>query len=254
MNKLSAPPSGLQAWWKSLNNHRVWGRNPEAEYQSLRAQLVAMSQRGMVDEADFLEMNDLLIAARDWALELRAVTWWDAGRVLDVVPLDGGERLGYIKHGNYHPHKPNPNCYGLNIGQIWFEADGRLWVRQLGLKNDDAEIIGRLYLHQSGRQYHLVQQGRLREGRFLPALTDADAYSVAAAMYQVARENGDQRLATKLEQRLDNSRVDRCPSCKGAFDAQEDCTTCLGSGVVDQVDHVGGISDVWKDCSVQRHP
>ena len=225
--------SALATWWETVNDRCNWFRLPGYElirHLDLASEFLAS---GQIDETDFLEMREMAIAARDFAMEHISASWYQPKRLYDVVPLVTGDRIGEISHGIFTPVTAyeRPGWNGQMYGRIRHEHDGRLMVRMYMGWAPDAEIIGSQLISESGDRFELVTTGVLIEGEQYPVIGDPTDFSAAVELLRwMVEEQHDGPRRQQLLEILHASPFRRCPECSNGWAMREDCAACTGSG------------------------
>lgn len=185
----------------------------------------------MIDRGEFVEMCEIAEAGRLTALEDLAHQAFQRAGVYDVVAEGSGELLGQILSGTFMTAPPAPRAI---LGWITYDKDGQLAMFHGSPAAWQGDVRGLTWARSNGEQAHLVELGRIVEGKVVRTITDADAFRLALDAHQVAQEEGDTTQVKAWALRIEQGRFRRCPVCRDSFADREDCATCAGSGLIEK--------------------
>ncbi len=183
---------------------------------------------GVVDEMDFLEMRDLVIAVAAHARERVAADRVHTLGVYHAIEEGNGAVVGVMERRHLSA-KQHPQIDALRAGH---DATGQL--RMIEDRIIDRGAIDGLTWTDSksgtGYRFHLV--GHLQLGRRTPRIVDPDHYRLVRDLVREAIAAGNQAHADLLQGRLQWAAWKRCPKCLEHFALVDECKDCGGQGLV----------------------
>lgn len=184
--------------------------------------------KGLVDEMEYFEMRDLVIAVATHARERVAADRVHTLGVYHTIEEGNGAVVGVMERRHLSA-KQHPQIDALRAGH---DATGQL--RMIEDRIIDRGAIDGLTWTDSksgtGYRFHLV--GHLQNGRRTPRIVDPDHYRLVRDLAREAIAAGNQTRADLLQERLHWAAWMRCPTCRERFALVDDCQVCAGQGLV----------------------
>ncbi|WP_367617192.1 hypothetical protein [Pseudomonas iranensis] len=207
-------------------------QSPEAHRETLHEMAAALLDEGLIDQLEQFEMNEIADAAYWHAVEelQNSPEHYRGASTYNVVQVTNGKLLGTISRSifNFATDEPRGASFAYD-GKVYSDTAG---VRlTLGLSKKIGKIAG-LILEMNGRQYQLIETGRIIGGADYKPLDDPDTYRALVDAAQVAQEERDLRAFERLRPFIELAAFSTCPVCLDRFGQSEECKTCLGNGFV----------------------
>jgi hypothetical protein len=233
MNFEQAKALRLRQWRSTLDDHDFRLQNPEAHRQHLHSMTDALVAEGLIDTFEQFDMDGMANAAYWHAVEesqSHPVRYCDAS-FYDVVARDGALPLGKIGQTIFYARRDDQDEVRTTYtGKVYRDGTGaNLVLNPSGVK---AHIEGLTLTLPDGRQFDLIETGRMILGVIHKPIEDPDIYRALVDAAQVAGEGRDLNAYEKMRPFIDLARVSTCPSCLDRFDRREDCSACSGQGFV----------------------
>ncbi|MEZ1745702.1 MULTISPECIES: hypothetical protein [Pseudomonas] len=221
--------SPLAQWRQLIDDRRQWLLSPDYHCRELEELASQALRLRMIDRGEFVEMCEIAEAGRLTALDDLAHQAFQRAGFYDVVDEGSGKLLGQILSGTFMTAPPAPRAI---LGWITYDKDGQLAMFHGSPAAWQGDVRGLTWVRNNGEQAHLVEQGRIVEGKVVRTITDADAFRLALDVHQVAQEESDTTQAKAWALRIELGRFRRCPTCRDSFANREDCERCAGLGIV----------------------
>ncbi|BBP81184.1 hypothetical protein PHLH8_08260 [Pseudomonas sp. Pc102] len=185
-------------------------------------------EKGLVDEMEYFEMRDLVLAVAAHARERVAADRVHTLGVYHAIEEGNGAVVGVMERRNLSA-KQHPQIDALRAGH---DATGQL--RMMEDRIIDRGAIDRLTWtdSESGVAYRFHLVGHLQLGRRTPRIVDPDHYRLVRDLAREAIAAGNQTRADLLLERLHWAAWMRCLDCNENFALVDDCETCSGHGPV----------------------
>jgi hypothetical protein len=239
MNFEQAKALRIQRWRDTLDDHDFRMQSPEAHRSSLLESSSRLVEEGIIDRIEQFEMDELANAAYWLAVEeLHAKpVIFRSSYGYDVVPKDGGPRLGTIFHSILRLDASRDDRLRPYDGQVYRDEQG------LALRYSYASTRGRVegltLTLDDGQKFDLIETERMVSGVVYQPIEDPDVYRWMLDVLQVAMENKQLAIMKKVRPFFELARFAECPSCNDRFGRREDCATCSGFGFVEKPRHMG---------------
>ncbi|MBV7492978.1 hypothetical protein KW837_01690 [Pseudomonas sp. PDM24] len=233
MNFEQAKALRLQQWRSTLDNHDFRLQNPEAHRQHLHSMTNALMVEGLIDTFEQFDMNEIANAAYWHAVEelqSHPVRYCGAS-CYDVVACDGSLTLGKIGQTIFNARRDNQD-------EVRTTYDGKVYRDGIGASlvfnpsGVTARIEGLTLTLPDGRQFDLIETGRMILGVIYKPIEDPDIYRALVDTAQIALEGRDLAAYEKMRPFIDLARFITCPACLDRFDRKDDCAACSGQGFV----------------------
>ncbi|MGF6220971.1 hypothetical protein [Pseudomonas sp. YL-218 TE3947] len=233
MNFDQAKALRLQQWRSTLDDHDFRMQNPEAHRQHLHSMATTLLAEGLINPLEQYDMNEMASAAYWHAVEelqSHSVRYCGAS-CYDVVACDGALTLGKIGQTIFNARRDNQDEVRTTYdGKVYRDGTGaNLVFNPSGVK---ARIEGLTLTLPDGRQFDLIETGRMILGVIQKPTEDPDIYRALVDAAQVALEERDLNAYQKMRPFIDLARFCSCPTCLDRFDRREDCPACSGQGFV----------------------
>ena len=233
MNFEQAKALRLQQWRSTLDDHDFRLQNPEAHRQHLHAMTCALVAEGLIDTFEQYDMNEMANAAYWHAVEelqSHPVRYCGASSY-DVVACDSVLTLGEIRQTIFKARRDNEDEVRTTYdGKIYRDSCGASLV--FNPSGITARIEGLTLTLADGRQFDLIETGRMIIGVIHQPIEDPDMYRALVDAAQVALEDRDLNAYEKMRPFIDLAKFSTCPTCLDHFDRKEDCPACSGQGFV----------------------
>ncbi|MGX1184792.1 hypothetical protein AB7M29_002471 [Pseudomonas sp. F-14 TE3623] len=233
MNFEQAKALRLQQWRSTLDDHDFRLQNPEAHRQHLHSMTDALVAEGLIDTFEQFDMNEMANAAYWHAVEelqSHPVRYCGAS-FYDVVACDGSLILGKIGQTIFNARRNNQDIARTTYdGKVYRDGTGANLV--FNPSGVTARIEGLTLTLLDGRQFDLIEMGRMILGVIHKPIEDPDIYRALVDAAQVAGEGRDLNAYEKMRPFIDLARFSTCPTCVDRFDRREDCPACSGQGFV----------------------
>ncbi|MGF6455660.1 hypothetical protein [Pseudomonas frederiksbergensis] len=233
MNFEQAKALRLQQWRLTLDDHDFRLQNPEAHRQHLHSMTCALVAEGLIDMIEQYDMNEMANAAYWHAVEelqSHPVRYCGAS-FYDVVACDGSLTLGKIGQTIFNARRNNQdNARTTYDGKVYRDGTGANLV--FNPSGVTARIEGLTLTLLDGRQFDLIETGRMILGVIHKPIEDPDIYRALVDAAQVALEGRNLNAYEKMRPFIDLARFSTCPTCVDRFDRREDCSACSGQGFV----------------------
>lgn len=208
---------------------------PHTHYRTVVADAEQLLARRVITSEQFHDLADLAEAARLHALEELASEPFEQAAVYDVVEIKTGERVGVVTRGTLLVSDPaRRRTLSPVDGLVRYNGRGELCMVQM-----DGRSLGPIcrlvWVDLEGAAFYLLKVKTYSGGELVPHLWDIECCQLAWNRLQLAREDGDAKLSSWLQQALAVAPFGLCPSCRDRFDMVGDCQTCNGSGIVPRV-------------------
>jgi hypothetical protein len=149
----------------------------------------------------------------------------------DVVACDGALTLGKIGQTIFNARRDNQDKVRTTYdGKVYRDDTGANLV--FNPSGVTARIEGLTLTLPDGRQFDLIETGRMILGIIYKPIEDPDMYRALVDAAQVAGEGRDLNAYEKMRPFIDLARFSTCPTCLDRFDQREDCPICSGQGFV----------------------
>jgi hypothetical protein len=232
MNFEAAKALRIELWRKALDNQDFRMENPEAYRSCLiecSAQLAAEKLINRIEQYDMDEMANAAYWHAVEELQSNPIIYRSSYQY-DVIPCDGGPRIGTIFHSVLSLDGNRDNRLKPYDGTIHRDKTG------LKLQYSSARDVGRIegltLTMEDGSQFDLIETKRMVLNKVYPAIEDPDVYRWMVDVVQVATENRDLEIVRRIRPFLELAKFIRCPTCLDRFGKREDCTPCSGLGFV----------------------
>lgn len=233
MNFDQAKALRLQQWRSTLNDHDFRMQNPEAHRQHLHSMASTLVVEGLIDTLEQYDMNEMANAAYWHAVEelqSHPVRYCGAS-TYDVVAHDSALILGKIRQTIFNAKRGNQDEVRTTYdGKVYRDGSGAKLV--FNPSGASACIEGLTLTLHDGRQFDLIETGRMILGVIYTSIDDPDFYRALVDAAQIALENRDLIACERIRPFMDLARFRACPACLDHFDRREDCATCSGRGFV----------------------
>lgn len=233
MNFDQAKALRLQQWRSTLDDHDFRMQNPEAHRQHLHAMTSALVAEGLIDILEHFDMIEMANAAYWHAVEelqCHPVRYCGAS-FYDVVACDGSLRFGKIGQTIFNAKRDNQDEIRTTYdGKVYRDGSGANLV--FNPSGVTARIEGLTLTLRDGRQFDLIETGRMILGVIYKPIEDPDIYRALVDAAQVALEGRDLNAYEKIRPFIDLARFITCPACLDRFDRRDDCASCSGQGFV----------------------
>jgi hypothetical protein len=233
MNFDQAKALRLQQWNSTLDDHDFRMQNPEAHRQHLHSMTSTLLAEGLINPLEQYDMNEMANAAYWHAVEelqSHPVRYCGASSY-DVVACNGSLTLGEIGRTIFMARRDN-------LAEVRTTYDGKVYCGGSGVNlvfnpsGVTARIEGLTLILPDGRQFDLIETGRMILGVIYKPIEDSDIYRALVDAAQVALEDRDLNIYEKMRPFIDLARFKTCPDCLDRFDRRDDCTACSGQGFV----------------------
>jgi hypothetical protein len=233
MNFEQAKALRLQQWRSTLDDHDFRLQTPEAHRQHLHSMTCALVAEGLIDTFEQFDMNEIANAAYWHAVEelqSHPVRYCGAS-CYDVVACDGALMLGKIGQTIFNARRDIQD-------EIQTTYDGKVYRNGTGANlifnpsGITARIEGLTLTLPDGRQFDLIETGRMILGVIHKPIEDSDMYRALIDAAQIALERRDLNAYEKMRPFIDLARFCTCPTCLDRFDRREDCPACSGQGFI----------------------
>jgi hypothetical protein len=233
MNFNQAKALRLQQWRSTLNDHDFRMQNPEAHRQHLHSMASTLVAEGLINTLEQYDMNEMANAAYWHAVEelqSHPVRYCGAS-TYDVVAHDGSLTLGEIGQTIFNARRDNQNEVRTTYdGKVYRDGSGaNLVFNPSGIT---ARIEGLTLTLRDGRQFYLIETGRMIRGVIYQPIEDPDMYRALIDAAQVALEGRDLAAYEKMRPFIDLARFRTCTACLDRFDRRDDCAACSGQGFI----------------------
>ncbi|WLI14360.1 MULTISPECIES: hypothetical protein [Pseudomonas] len=233
MNFDQAKALRFQQWRSTLDDHDFRMQNPEAHRQHLHSMASTLVAEGLIDTLEQYDMNEMANAAYWHAVEelqSHPVRYCGASSY-DLVACDGSLILGEIRQTIFHARRENQvEARTTYDGKVYRDGAGaNLVFNPSGIT---ARIEGLTLTLRDGRQFDLIETGRMILGVIYQPIDDPDMYRALVDAAQVALEGRDLRAYEKMRPFMDLASFSTCPACLDRFDRRDDCAACAGQGFV----------------------
>ncbi|WP_454868475.1 hypothetical protein [Pseudomonas farris] len=233
MNFDQAKALRLQQWRSTLDDHDFRMQNPEAHRQHLHSMASTLVAEGLINALEQYDMNEMANAAYWHAVEelqSHPVRYCGAS-TYDVVARDGSLTFGEIRQTIFHTSRDNEDEVRTTYdGKVYRDGSGaKLVFNPSGVT---ARIEGLTLTLHDGRQFDLIETGRMILGVIYTSIDDPDMYRALVDAAQVALEDRDLNAYEKMRPFIDLARFRTCPACLDRFDRRDDCSACSGQGFV----------------------
>jgi hypothetical protein len=231
MNFEQAKALRLKQWRSTLDDNDFRMQNPEAYRSSLHVASAQLAAEGLIDKLEQFDLDEMANSAYWLAIEelqASAVLYHSASHY-DLVARDGSPNLGTVcqstfsQTGDAHPSR----AYD---GKVYRHGEALKLV--FSYAPTTGIIEGLLLTLDDGRQFDLVETGRMINGLVYKPIEDPDMYRWLVDSAQVAQESKNLVLMEKIRPFLELARFARCSACLDRFGEKEDCTICDGWGFV----------------------
>ncbi|MGF6127285.1 hypothetical protein QF019_002494 [Pseudomonas frederiksbergensis] len=232
MNFDQAKALRLQQWRSTLDNHSFRIQNPEAYRQTLHSMSQGLADEGLIDKLEQFDMDELANAAYWHAIEelqSPSESYCGASRY-DVVDGDGiiRARIGqsifdWEKTADEGPARSYD-------AKIYSDTTGANLV--FNPSREVARIEGLTLTMADGRQFQLIETGRMILGVVHQPIEDPDIYRALVDAMQIAQEEHDLAAHEKLRPLIELAKFHSCPTCLDRFGHRDECPTCAGTGFV----------------------
>lgn len=233
MNFEQAKALRLQQWRSTLDDHDFRLQNPEAHRQHLHSMTRALVAEGLIDTFEQFDMNEIANAAYWHAVEelqSHPVRYCGAS-FYDVVACDGALTLGKIGQTIFNAIRDNQDKVRTTYdGKVYRDDTGANLV--FNPSGVTARIESLMLTLPDGRQFDLIETGRMIRGVIYKPIDDADMYRALIDGAQVALEGRDLAAYEKMRPFIDLARFRTCPACLDRFDRRDECATCSGKGFI----------------------
>lgn len=233
MNFDQAKALRLQQWRSTLDDHDFRMQNPEAHRQHLHSMASTLVAEGLIDTLEQYDMNEMANAAYWHAVEevqSHPVRYCGASSY-DVVACDGALTLGKIGQTIFHARRENQiEARTTYDGKVYGDGAGANLV--FNPSGVTARIEGLTLTLRDGRQFDLIETGRMILGVIYQPIDDPDMYRTLVDAAQVSLEGRDLNAYEKMRPFIDLARFRPCPTCLDRFDRRDDCAACSGQGFV----------------------
>lgn len=233
MNFDQAKALRLQQWRSTLDDHDFRMQNPEAHRQHLHSMASTLVAEGLINTLEQYDMNEMANAAYWHAVEelqSHPVRYCGAS-IYDVVAHDGSLTFGEIGQTIFNARRDNQNEVRTTYdGKVYRDGSGaNLVFNPSGIT---ARIEGLTLTLRDGRQFDLIETGRMIRGVIYQPIEDPDMYRALIDAAQVALEGRDLAAYEKMRPFIDLARFRTCTACLDRFDRRDDCATCSGQGFI----------------------
>jgi hypothetical protein len=233
MNFDQAKALRLQQWRSTLDDHDFRMQNPEAHRQHLHSMASTLLAEGLINPLEQYDMNEMANAAYWHAVEelqSHPVRYCGASSY-DVVARDGSLTLGVIGQTIFNARRDNQDEVRTTYdGKVY--RDGSRTNLVLNPSGVMARIEGLILTLRDGRQFDLIETGRMILGVTYTPIEDPDIYRALVDAAQVALEGRNLNAYEKMRPFIDLARFKTCPACLDRFDRRDDCAACSGQGFV----------------------
>lgn len=232
MNFNQAKALRLEQWRSTLDDHDFRMQNPEAHRQHLHSMTGALVTEGLINTLEQYDMNEMANAAYWHAVEelqSHPVRYCGAS-FYDVVACDGSLTLGKIGQTIFNARRDNQEIRTTYDGKVYRDGTGANIV--FNPSGVTARIEGLMLTLSDGRQFDLIETGRMILGVIHQPIEDPDIYRALIDAAQVALEDRDLNAYEKMRSFIDLAKFSTCPTCLDRFDRREDCPACSGQGFV----------------------
>ncbi|WLG91588.1 hypothetical protein [Pseudomonas cucumis] len=231
MNFDQAKALRLQQWRSTLDDHDFRMQNPEAHRQHLHSMTSTLVTEELIDTLEQFDMDEMANAAYWHAaeeLQSHPVRYCGASSY-DVVACDGSLTLGKIGQTIFKARRDSQEEARTTYdGKVYRDGTGaNLVFNPSGIT---ARIEGLTLTLPDGRQFDLIETGRMILGVIYKPIDDPDMYRALVDAAQVALEGRDLNAYEKMRPFIDLARFSICPACLDRFDRRDDCPACKGQG------------------------
>ena len=173
-------------------------QNPEAHRETLHEMAAALLDKGLIDQLEQFEMNEMADAAYWHAVEELQISpdHYRGASTYNVVQVTDGKLLGTISRSifNFATNEPRGASFAYD-GKVYSDSDG---VRlTLGFSRAIGRI-GDLFLDMNGQRYRLIEIKRVISGVHHKPIDDPDIYRMLVDAAQVAQEERDLHAFKKV--------------------------------------------------------
>lgn len=233
MNFDQAKALRLEQWCSTLDDHDFRMQNPEAHRRHLHSMASTLVAEGLINMLEQYDMNEMANAAYWHAaeeLQSHPVRYCGAS-TYDLVACDGSLTLGEIGQTIYKARRDKQDEVRTTYdGKVYRDSCGANLV--FNPSGVTARIEGLTLTLRDGRQYDLIETGRMILGVIYKPIEDPDIYRALIDAAQVALEDHDLNAYEKMRPFIDLARFRTCPACFDRFDQKDDCVACSGQGFV----------------------
>lgn len=233
MNFEQAKALRLQRWRSALDNNEYRMQNPEAHRSRLHTLSAELAAEGLIDKLQQFDMDEMANAAYWHAVEelQTSRSSFCLASDYDVIPRDGGRRLGTIGRGTFIRDRYDGPSFPRTYDGIVYR-DERGPYLTFCHSNEPARIEGFCLTLTDGNVFDLIETGRMIDGVIHKPIEDPDMYRALIDAAQVALENRDLAAHEKMRPLIDLARYCKCPMCLDRFDLRDECKACIGYGFI----------------------
>lgn len=231
MNNPHSKTEWLAQWHRYLDDHETRMACPEAYRRICLALSKDMADAQIIDQAEKLEMDELVNAAYWHAVEtlIDCEPEFLSSGFYDVLPQHGGPCIGKLNGRVYYPDAV-PGSWGQWAAQVVDEKGARRLVFRISA--EAWAMNGLTLTRPDGSLYDLVLTGQRIRGKEYSNIDDPDSFRALADTAQIALENHDFETYQRARPLLVAAAFTKCTSCMDSFALREECPSCGGRGFI----------------------